>query len=245
MSWDDFDYTKKKLSFNYSNRNPVERIFNKSLGKVCSYFMPLGVVLFDPINSPKILRDPNFYKFLFDKEQKVGMLAGAIVSDSQFVPMNFDYSHFSFEQAKAGNYVGVDYLRQNEFPKVKNIANKGSFYGFVLDDLEGVSWDAYYPTSEIDFFDDYYFCSLERPSLFKLLNKEYLHENSYSQALKNVGVYDKLADKLEKYDLGKKSVYQVTPKANGLMFLAKDSGSKKKKVEVRERKFGLVPSFGY
>ena len=189
----------------------------------------------------KMLSDPEFRKFLMDREQRTGLLEDAILSPFLYHP-NEDGTSITRTDAAAGRWVAYDFLRPLEFfPKKVVQLIKGRILAFPLNEIIDNKPDDYTPTNLFNFFDIAHVLTLETPSIEDLLNYGLVRETTYERAFRETNAFDKFSKALAINDLNGKKIYQVTPKGNGLIMLSTDGGEKtKEKSRIKE----LVPQLG-
>ena len=211
---------------NSCKSRPLRRAYTRLATKGIFYATPL-FLLFSEVGRER-LKDPETWKKLVKPERRIGMLEGAIISDSQYIP-DIGNTNFTYESEKLGYWIGVDYLRVQELGRSSKKISRGKFLSFPLEEVEGKTGDEYTPTHLFDLFDPLHLFRLQNPTLDELVKDEFIEPTSYSDALRRVGQYEGLANKIAITGIEDKEVYQVTPKGNSLIFLTKPMGDTKKR----------------
>jgi hypothetical protein len=211
----------KKDFHNRLKKNKIERNLLNLIYKIILYADPMIKSLSK--DGREELKNSNYMNIIFNREYRIGMLTGTILSNSQFTPIP-QTNDYMFESSKAGELIGVDYLRQEELGEKAITISKGSLFGCLLEEIENKSIEEYTPTGLLNLFDVMHSLQLETPSLEKLIKGEYIEPISYTNALKSVGQYENLASIISNSEIQHKEVYQVTPKGNGLLFLESKFG---------------------
>lgn len=214
---------REKIRISCKNR-PIRRAVTSLIFKSAFYMSPL-FLLFSEDGREK-LKDPEIWKKLVKSERRIGMLEGAIISDSQYVP-DIENTNFTYESEKLGSWIGVDYLREQELGRSSKKNSRGKLFSFPLEEVEGKTGDEYTPTHLFDMFDPLHMLRLHNPTLDELIKDEFIEPVSYSHALRRVGQYEILANRIAIIGIEDKEVYQVTPKGNSLLFLTKPMGDSK------------------
>ena len=80
------------------------------------------------------------------------------------------------------------------------------------------------------------------PSIDEVLEWGYVREVTYGESFERVKQFERYKDALAFFDISDKTVYQVTPKGNGLVYLLKDGGDKKR-LEDSARSLVLQPAY--
>lgn len=189
----------------------------------------------------KLLANPEYRKMLMDREQRTGLLEDTIIAPVLTHP-NEEGTALTKSDAVAGRWASFDFRRPKEFfPKKVKQTDKGRLLSFILPEIIDNSPDKFTPTFLLNIFDISHFITAEFSSISDLLQYGYLKEVTYAEAYKNAGLYEKYSKSLMLSGIHDQTIYQVTPKGNGLVFLATDQG------QNTEEKRGVkkfVPKFG-
>lgn len=219
--------------------------FGKQLRRMPGLRKLMNAVLYGLILPPtlimkgqgKMLFDPSFRKLMFDRETKTGMLEDSIFAPALWCP-NDEGTSLQYDDALAGRYAAFDFNRKSEFNNKTLCRGKGRLMAFPLEEIIDNSTDTYTPSALVEPLDLGQLMQMViSPKIDELVGWGLIKETNYRQAYENVGLYDQYRLPIELKNLGEQTVYQVTPKGNGLVFLAADGGEKtpeKKKVLVFE-----------
>lgn len=199
-----------------------------------------GVIL---LNGGELLRDPEARRFLYDREERLGLLEDSIFSNELFFP-NKEESSLEHESAVAGRYIGYDFRRPTEFgKKVKekgsNIIRDARLLAVPLREVIDNPPDKYTPTSLLDIYTVEHICLLQPTTIDDLVKDGLAEQTTYKEAYHRVGLYNKYRSFIELGQIADKPVYRVTPKGNTLVILSKDFGVKQKDPKSKR---ALVPA---
>ena len=132
----------------------------------------------------------------------------------------------------------MEYHRGKKIDNRYSNARSGKLRTFMMPELEGLSGDEQTPDFYIDtigLFDGEF--EDPSPSIETLLKEEYIIQTTYEDAFKTARRYKYYADYIHLADIAESSVYQVTPKGNGLIVIEQRQGvGKRRKDPQREYK---------
>ena len=184
------------------------------------------------------LKNPEFRKTLIDKEKRTGLLEDTILSPYLYHP-NDEGTSLTKSEAKPGRWISYDFRRPKEFyPKKVPQLDNGRIFAFVLPEVIDNPTEKFTPTNLVNIFEITHILTVETPSISELVTYGYIKETTYGKAYEEAGTSGKFDKYLALNDLTNKQIYQITPKGNGMVFLATDSGETNKE-EQRIKK--LVP----
>lgn len=189
----------------------------------------------------RYLTNPEFRKMLIDREKRTGLLEDTIISPSLYHPNEEGTSLTKSDAKNAAWWVAYDFRRPSEFDR-KNVRqiDQGRLGAFPLPEIIDNSPETYTPTQLLNIFDVSDVLYIELPTISELIDYGLVRETTYEAAYKEVGMFQKYSKLLALRNLNQEKVYQVTPKGNGLVFLASDLGEKRKQEnKIKE----LVPAF--
>lgn len=186
------------------------------------------VILLLAVTQPIFWKDPEVRKFLLERERQTGLLEGSIIEHELFVP-NHDETHLEKREALSGQWAAYDFRRPKEFgKKVKQEGRqhqKGKLLVFDLEELHSKSASEHTPTGYLKFFYPDHFFQGDYLPISTLEEKEYVEKTTYGAAFKKAKMDDVYRTDLA--SIGEHTVYMVTPKGNGLLFLEPDRGERK------------------
>ena len=225
------EHAKKKAEHFGSSRT------KRFLTNLAMKTIVIPYTLFFTEEGRQVLQDPKRFKKLFDRECNIGLLEGSIIGDSLYSANKGDIE-LQRESSIAGQWVAHDPYRTREFGENAPEIHKGKLLSFLVEEIAGNNKNHYTPTEFLNVYDVCHLAYLNTSSIGELVDGEYVEEKKYENALKQIGLYEGYKEQLPNNVL-KKEVYQVTPKGNGLIFLRKEAGEKKKKIQ--EKKSSLIP----
>lgn len=184
------------------------------------------------------LKNPEFRKTLIDKEKRTGLLEDTILSPILYHP-NSEYTSLIKTQAQAGRWTSYDFRRSQEFypKKVKQLDN-GKLIAFILPEIIGNDPNKFTPTNTVNIFDITHVLTIETPSIQQVIEYGYLKETTYKKAYDEAGTNGKFDKYLQLKNLLDTKIYQVTPKGNGMLFLATDAGEQ---IREEQKVAKLIP----
>lgn len=183
------------------------------------------------------LNNPEIRKAIFNKEGRVGLLAGTIFSHDLYFPNNSHTSLFH-RSALAGRFMAYDFHRPAEFgPNVlktsSHIIENGRLMIIPLEEVAKNSWDTYTPTDLLNIFDIEHASYIQPATIEDALQCGFIQETSYQDAFDRVGLFSTFQSELQRTGIMDLNVYQVTPKGNTLIILQKDFGPKEQMFEKK------------
>ncbi|MBW2998900.1 hypothetical protein KY321_05150 [Candidatus Woesearchaeota archaeon] len=167
--------------------------------------------------SQKVTEDS--LKELVRKEENIQEFLLELASDSS----NFDMVIKHFPNNKLGLHHSYDFRKVNVDGKFDHL--EGKLLLFSLEEYEKNDHDVLTPDYAVDLSKVESFYNITFPYLGQLVEDGFVRRTSYEDVFKREGHYDSCKDEFEKLELGDKSVYEVTPKGNGLITLIPESGS--------------------
>jgi hypothetical protein len=136
---------------------------------------------------------------------------------------------FEYDTTDAGRWLGWDFNRPDVFKSTRRHRVPQLFQGrllvFMLDDMEQWRIDEERPMDAHIMHIDRAMC-LDSPPLADLTEKGLLLQTTHAEAYARAGLGDQVPE-LESRNVAEDVAYQVTPRANGLIFLIRDGGNAK------------------
>jgi hypothetical protein len=206
-------------------------------------FMVYGIIMPPTLimkGQGKLLFNPEMRKLMFDRETKTGMLEDAIFAPMLWCP-NDDGTSLQYDKALAGRYAVYDFNRREEFGKKALPRGKGRLIAFPLEEIIGNDINEYTPSTLVDPVDLGQLLQLVvSPKIEELVGWGLIRETNYIEAYVRVGLYDKYKLAIDMKNLGNETVYQITPKGNGLVNIMLDGGEK---TPEKKKAMELVPGW--
>jgi len=187
----------------------------------------------------KILFNPSYRKLMFDRETKTGLLEDSIFAPSLWCP-NDEGTSLQYDNAVAGRYAAYDFHRREEFGKNTVNRGKGRLIAFPLDEIIDNPASKYTPSTLVEPLDLGQILQIVFPSIDELVEWELVRDTTYKEAYKRAGLYDQYRLGIELKNIGDETVYQITPKGNGLVFVATEGGEK---TSEKKRELVFVPGW--
>lgn len=191
------------------------------------------------------LRNPELRQSLFNREENTGLLEDSIFAPDLYFPSD-EGTGLENRRAVAGRWVAYDFNRPNEFGSIvkkrKTQVKQGKILAFPLIDIIDNKPDKYTPTNLFHSLWIEHLLQMESPTISDLIDYGLVEETTYREAYSRANLYDKYRVPLTLARLNDQTVYGVTPKGNGLIFLNPDFGDKK---EHKEPKKILKPVFNF
>lgn len=230
-------------------RNSVSKLEKSRVSRTIintSFRVLFYSVLLTTRSGREMLMDAERRRFLYDREERIGLLEDSIISDELYIP---NEAGTSLEQisAVAGRFVGYDFHRPKEFKSAgkkreRQVKRDGKLWTFAINEVSGNDINDYTPTDLFNIFNPMHFLSLDIPTIDEATDQGFLQETTYRQAYEKVGMYPRYRQYLELQGISDRTIYTVTPKGNGLVFLVTDGGEKRN----QEDKVGeLKPSLSF
>lgn len=238
---DDFENPFKN---NPSAQRVSEFMRQHRLGRKAINFSFKAIVYAALVLTPQgweLLREADIRTFLFSRDLQTGLLEDSILNHELYFP-NVDKTSLDYRAAIAGRYVAHDFHRPEEFGSKAEQTATGRLLAFMLEEVNGKSPDEYTPTSTVNFFDFCHVLHLEAVTPNNLLENGFVREATYQEAFTKVGIYDRYKTFLALEGATDKTVFAVTPKGNGLIGVAADSGPR---VEKPKKMGVLKPRFSF
>lgn len=189
----------------------------------------------------QILTDPELFKYFqqndmwrifWDTEKTTGLLEGSIIQNPLFHPDKD--GNMTSSGAVAGRYVGYDFDRPAIFgakgERPDRRQRTGRIVTYLLPELKGDP-DEYTPVGYISRFNPYHQLHLDTPDIGTLEKRGLIRQTTYQEAYEDAGLWRQHAKWLQLAGLANSSVYTVTPRGNGVIYLAADRGISEKKVQ--------------
>lgn len=173
----------------------------------------------------------NEFLSFFNREGRTGLLVDSIFQSSLYTPG--EGRTLSLIAADAGRYVSYDFRRTSVFKNPYDIVTKGKLASFPIDEISTLKKEEYAPPFEL--FNIYHLAAFEFSTIDRLADQELVEHTTYQDAYKKAGLYDRYATHLHIAGIAELPAYRVTPKGNGLIFLMKDSGSRKRQKDQSNR----------
>ena len=176
----------------------------------------------------------------YKPEYIMGFSEGSIIHSQLCYPSVYG-TYLEASRASSSHYLGYDLQRQNFYPELSSQdpdtiqavkLREGSFSAYMLDELDGKPSDEATRLSldQLMTFDS--ILALAKPGLEKLKEEGMLIKRSQEDAYESAGQTEWIPE-LRMKGFAKDPVYQVAPKAHGLIYLAADGGDKKPKQSER------------
>ncbi len=192
-----------------------------------------------------VLKDPELFRSLFDREGQVGLLEGSIFNHQLYYP-NPEETSLMKSLAVAGRYAGYDFVRPKEFgPMIKErgrqVRKDGKLLIVPLIEIEKNPPDMYTSTYLLNIYDLVHISRIQEATISEAISEGLVEETTYREAYTKMSLFQKYRLSLELRKIVDEPLYQVTPKGNSLVALEADFGKKKKS---REREKVLRPVLG-
>lgn len=184
--------------------------------------------------------DYELLRHTFNKELNVGLLEGSLIQNPLYLPQS--NGKLSYIDTLGGKWIGYDFKRREEFRNPERQIQEGKPFTFLLDEIKKNPKERHTPTDLLDIFDAAHICQLDTLGINQLIKYELVEPTTYREGFKKVGFYEKFARNLDILGIAEKTVYQVTPKGNGLISLEDDGGDMK---EMPKPQPELQPGFSY
>ena len=202
----------------------------------------------------KLLQSMNFLLFIYtilnpqiaikafrvmtkiNSKSRFGLLENSIMGNPLFAP-TFEGNEIKKLSGSAGNYFACDFERRKHFQPERYLTQQGTITSFLpsdYDDRDFLSQDANVKTSleEFDMRNIYDILRMDEKTLTQYMDIGVLKEVTYEDALINAGLLEGFKDLYHKSGLLNENIYQVTPKGNGLLFIMKRGGDKRRREEM-------------
>lgn len=178
------------------------------------------------------------------RESMYGLIEGSIV-DADLTYPDKGKGYLTHKRAQGGRWVAHDFKRPSVFPSEAKRGilpdyKEGRLSSLILDEVIDKDEDDLTPLGLLNIAEPLHIIKFNSSSPGKLVDEGLMRLTSYEEAYDNVGLYDEFGEELHLRGVAKDSVFQVTPKGNTLIFVSRDSGSKKPQ-EEREKSFEWLP----
>ena len=178
------------------------------------------------------------------REGTYGLLEGSII-DADLTYPDKEKGYLTHKRAQGGRWVTHDFKRPAAFPSearrgMLNDHRVGRLSSFILDEVIDKDEDQLTPIGLLNIAEPLHMLKFNSTSPGKLVDEGLVRLTTYEEAYDNVGLYDEFGEELHLRGVAEDSVFQVTPKGNTLIFVTRDSGSKKPQ-EEREKSFEWLP----
>jgi hypothetical protein len=212
-------------------RNPLLRQAYNSYYKIMfAVMIPLYPLLTRDL-------DPGLYRYVLDWRRRIGMLDCSIISNRLFAP-NDENTSIQECRSVAGRWSAYDHLRRKEMglPDLNNRVVNGRLFAYPLEEILENASDHYSPLGLIDPINMEDEFLRHYPTIDELLGWGFIQETTYALAYSGMKLNQNLMRDMVLLGIQDKEVYQVTPKGNGLVFIAPDEGEPKKKPEYHVKR---------
>jgi len=171
----------------------------------------------------EFLSDPERRRKLFYREARVGLLESSIFQNPLYIPN--EYNSMERRGTVTGRWIGYDFNRPGEFGKNCRQLQEGRLVSFLLNEIKDNPASTYTSTEIIDVFHKIeHIAQLELPPIDYLKENGLIVQTTYAQAYQNVNLFQKYEKAMNLERITNDVVYQITPKGNSLVFLARGGG---------------------
>ncbi|MBI4152460.1 hypothetical protein HY495_02005 [Candidatus Woesearchaeota archaeon] len=181
------------------------------------------------------------WKALSSKRHRIGLLEGAVLGPSLWVPTENGFVEKM--TAPAGRWCGYDPSR---LVKLRTNEEKGTGrLEAILDEYtldETRDQNDLTPTGTYDLLDLYTLLSIDSVGIEKAERIGLVQETTYGRAFAKLGLSGYL-NSIETVGAAQDKIWQVTPKGNGIVYLIPDGGEKKELPDGSPERGTLLPQF--
>lgn len=180
---------------------------------------------------------------------RVGMLQGSILSHDLYIPDYEDQTRLERISAVAGRWHGYDFKKREILERLGWLnperiekyreGGGGRMIAFPVPEVMSNEPSQLTPTRTFDICRLEDLILMQLPTISELEGMGFVCQTTYKQAYQEEGLYDRYRRDLILAGVDEGSVFQVTPKGNGLVALVYDFGVPKKSPE---RQMQLKPA---
>src|SRR3989344_5849306 len=186
----------------------------------------------------QLLTQPEIRKIIH-RQHRVGLLAGSIFQDHLHVPV--EGGSLQYQGGTAGRFVGYDFHRKQHFGQYANKLFQGRLWTFLPTAVADNPANFLTPTGFLNIFDLEHLLTIDTPTLAQSLENGLITETTYGEAFATAGMAKTHGNALAVLQLEDQQVYQITLKGNGLVFIDRDGGDKRRQ---DDRLGELKPAYG-
>lgn len=215
---------------------------HKLMDKVADLLMYSAYLAYSTFNPrSSIFSDPMTRRTL-TRDGQTGLLAGSIVGNELYVPYLDESEELYYDSAEAGRYLGYDFRRPHRFGPDTSKFIHGRLWAFIIDEVKGREPDDYTPIGSLRPLSARHALLQNTYSLENLQEEGLIRKTTYGQAYFRVGLLSRHKEYLDLLGKTEETVYQVTPKGNGLVFIFAEEGDYKPQLETQAERTSRLGS---